>query len=321
MNRLSTKILKALIPACLYAIAASSFSASAEEYKSMIRYDRVWECFSEGNDDYNLVVKCMKFVGTEEINGKEYHKIETFRKTFPKYDTLTRTYSYENYVAGLSQHEGYLREENGVAYTLIVCKKDRLPIYDGVFDTGYGQLFIPGKNEPGQDEVIVEIPVYDFSHKQGESYYGMSFCEGNSHSCTFTVYREDNMEIDGEEYRKIWLTMYESEGNEYYSGEEFIEGIGVIEYGCLNYHELYLRPTKIWVQNYFNRLLDLDGNVIFAPHALYNIPYESLQTPDGVDIIKNPTDNSPIYDILGRRISAPTPGQLYIQGGKKHIAQ
>ena len=30
---------------------------------------------------------------------------------------------------------------------------------------------------------------------------------------------------------------------------------------------------------------------------------------------------APIYDILGRRILAPVPGQLYIQNGRKHIAR
>ena len=32
-------------------------------------------------------------------------------------------------------------------------------------------------------------------------------------------------------------------------------------------------------------------------------------------------EDAPLYDILGRRITIPAPGQLYIQGGKKHIAK
>ena len=32
-------------------------------------------------------------------------------------------------------------------------------------------------------------------------------------------------------------------------------------------------------------------------------------------------EDAPLYDILGRRIANPAPGQLYIQGGKKHIAK
>ena len=32
-------------------------------------------------------------------------------------------------------------------------------------------------------------------------------------------------------------------------------------------------------------------------------------------------EDAPLYDILGRRIANPAPGQLYIQDGKKHIAK
>ena len=296
----------------------SAFSANAEEYKSMIRYDRVWECYSDGQDS-GLVVKCMKFVGTEEINGKEYHRIETFRKTFPKYDHLDRTFSYDNYVDGLNQHEGYLREEGGVVYTLVICYLYESPEYS--FE--YGPLFIPGKNEPDDNEVIVEIPVYDFTHKNGESYSGMSFCTGISHTCAFSINRDETIEIGGEMYRKICMLPDELKGNEYWYGEEVVEGIGATTHGCLNYHELKLRPTQIWAQNYFNRLLDLNGNVVYnpKPDLAYNVEYDSFQTPDGVCIVSDSVDTAPLYDILGRRIANPAPGQLYIQDGKKHIAK
>ena len=36
--------------------------------------------------------------------------------------------------------------------------------------------------------------------------------------------------------------------------------------------------------------------------------------------VENDEDGT-IYDMLGRRIAKPAPGQLYIQGGKKHIAR
>ncbi|MDE7410131.1 MAG: hypothetical protein K2N09_08935 [Muribaculaceae bacterium] len=303
-----------------------AFSASAEEYKSMIRYDRVWECYSDGYGS-GLTVKCMRFVGAEEINGKEYHKIETFRKIFPEIDYSNNTWIHDNYVDGLHEHEGYLREENGMVYTLIVCAKDNLPVYDGRFDTAYGPLFIPGKYEPNDNEVLFEMPVYDFTIKRGELYNGMSFCKGDSHLCAFTVIRDENIDIKGEDYRKICLVSGDlTENLDYkdYNGEEIIEGIGATEYGCLNYHELNDRPAMIWAHNYFTRLLDLDGNVLYnpRPYAMFDISYESFQTPDNVEAITTSVElATPLYDILGRRIVSPAPGQLYIQGGKKHIAK
>ena len=319
MKRISTRLLQIPI---LTALSMIYFSASAEQYKSMIRYDRVWECYCDGYGP-GLTVKCMRFAGTEEINGKIYHKIETFRKTFPEIDYNANTWSHDNYVDGMHQHEGYLREENGVAYTLTICGKDNLTVYDGRFDPAYGPLFIPGKQEPNDNEVVFEIPVYDFNQKPGESYEGASFCTGVSHPCTFTVIRDEDIEINGEKYRRICLDTGEVTGNQDYYGQEVIEGIGATEYGCLNYHELYDRPTMIWAQNYFTRLLDLDGNVLYNPHPdpMFDISYGSFETPDGVDIIDNSSISAPLYDILGRRISTPAPGQLYIQDGKKHIAK
>ena len=238
MRKLFTNILRcSLVLMFVSIIQSASISASAEEYKSMIRYDRVWECISEDHDDPDLVVKCIKFVGMEEINGKAYHKISTFRKTFPKYDQSTMTYNYDNYVDGLNQHEGYLREDNGMAYTLIICRRDHLPDCLGEDDDNrYGPLYIPGKNEPEDNEVIVEIPVYDFTNKQGHSYIGMSFCMEYSVSCAFTVNRVENIEIDGEKYRKISLLPDGMEENDCWYGEEIVEGIGSIDNGCLNYH-------------------------------------------------------------------------------------
>ena len=84
-------------------------------------------------------------------------------------------------------------------------------------------------------------------------------------------------------------------------------------------------PTGMWCRNSINRVFDMDGNVIFK--CLDGCQYEDLQygpfsATDGVVSITGQTDtDAPLYDILGRRIANPAPGQLYIQGGKKHIAK
>ena len=213
--------------------------------------------------------------------------------------------------------------EDGVAYTLIVCEKDNLPVYNGIEDFHkYGPLYVPGKYEPGEDEVLIEIPVYDFTYGQGQSYVGMSFCMGDSHFSMFKVNHIENIEIDGENHRKISLLPGDDKENNYWAGEEIVEGVGAIEFGCLNYHELVSRPTMRWCQNYFNRLLDLEGNVIYGPNPYYEIQYDGFLITDDVTATDQlETIPAPIYDMMGRRISTPTAGQLYIQGGKKYIAR
>jgi hypothetical protein len=46
--------------------------------------------------------------------------------------------------------------------------------------------------------------------------------------------------------------------------------------------------------------------------------------PNGVDAIITDSDNAesaPMYDLMGRRITSPAKGQIYIQNGKKFIGQ
>ena len=81
----------------------------------------------------------------------------------------------------------------------------------------------------------------------------------------------------------------------------------------------------MWWHNEVNRVFDMDGNAIF--NAIDGISYDDLHygafgNQNTVDFLdKDCRYDDPLYDILGRRIANPAPGQLYIQGGKKHIAK
>ena len=276
------------------------FPVSAEEYKSMIRYDRVWECL---NLEGSMYIKCMKFDGTEEINGKTYHRIVTFRKS----TKLGEAYDIQDDVF---EHEGFLREDNGVVYTLIdEC----------------GKRYIPSMEAPAQNtDDLTEGILYDFNRKVGEEYEGWT-SSFDADKCLFRVISESTIDIDGETYRSIEIASIDPYEGNLMPSHIFIEGIGAAEYGCLNYHEYSAMPTGMWCRNSINRVFDMDGNVIFK--CLDGCQYEDLQygpfsATDGVVSITGQTDtDAPLYDILGRRITNPAPGQLYIQGGKKHIAK
>ncbi len=79
----------------------------------------------------------------------------------------------------------------------------------------------------------------------------------------------------------------------------------------------------MWLKNSLNRVFDIDGNIIFKNldgSQFDDLQYDSFISE--VDAINTPkAENDAMYDILGRRISSPAPGQLYIHGGKKHIAK
>ena len=59
--------------------------------------------------------------------------------------------------------------------------------------------------------------------------------------------------------------------------------------------------------------MTIDG--AFAPDF---IPIFEDETPTGIrQTDRVATPNGPMYDLQGRRISAPVRGQIYIQGGEK----
>ncbi|MBD5263483.1 MAG: hypothetical protein HDS39_05360 [Bacteroides sp.] len=309
----------AIIPAITALISA--FSANAEEYKPMIRYDRVWECYSTcDGKDYNTY-KCMRFDGTEEINGKIYHRLVTFKKRLMGYDQEKGAIVKE--MMDCYEHEGYLREEDGKVFTLIEGTDDS---FTDAWGTMSGCLYIPTDSYP-ENKGCGEYLLYDFNMEENQIYDAISFVTGGAWNNRFAVLNVSYVEIDGEECKMMYvcsedqLEYYETYDTPYSYYPGIVEGIGAIEYGCLNYHEFMDHLTRLYAHNYFTCLYDLDGNVIYPTDPEYlGYDYGSFAS------VKDMTDDTveitaPLYDILGRRIANPAPGQLYIQGGKKHIAR
>ncbi len=302
MKRISTRILLLSLLSILFSL---SFSASAEEYKSMIRYDRVWECLNLEGSHKQLYIKCMRFDGTEEIKGKTYHRLVTFKKSIP----TEEGYQIQDNVYEL---EGYMREENGMVYTLI---------------DEYGEPYIPSVEVSEQNtDNITEIVLYDFNRRVGEEYDAWTFITGGIYKCQFKVISENTIEINGETCRSIEVASIDQYDGDLMPSHTFIEGIGAGESGCLNYHEYSGQPlTKMWLKNAINRVFDIDGHLIFSclkGNQFDDLQYGPFSVTDGVaDIMVKQKPDAPCYDILGRRIANPAPGQLYIQAGKKHIAK
>ena len=88
----------------------------------------------------------------------------------------------------------------------------------------------------------------------------------------------------------------------------WVEGIGAVDdiYMALTVHEIGVRTrmTECWQGDTCLFRYDDMENYISEVRSIIG------ENPD-----------APLYDLYGRRIVAPVPGQLYIQGGKKHIAR
>ncbi|MDE6480879.1 MAG: hypothetical protein K2L45_11500 [Muribaculaceae bacterium] len=287
---------------CLVFVA--TISVKAEEYKSMIRYDRVWEHIAV-HWTHNTVYYA-KFDGAEEINGKTYHRLVSFRRSDFNYDEEGKPYVFdvdENYL----QHEGYLREEDGKVYTLITDVKRS--------DYGlHGHLYMPNGSDAHPAD-LEEMLIYDFTCKEGESYRGLVTNGYYVDEITYKVKSTEFIEIDGEQHHRLLVSPEESEWLEL----PMVEGVGIAsEYGCLTTINTDM-PTCPCMDHIFSRVLDMYGKEIYREDEdPSRIPIDFL----GVgSIAEQVGEAAPIYDLYGRRISAPVPGQLYIQGGKKYIGK
>ena len=199
-------------------------SAVSAEYKSMIRHDRVWECLSlECGDNY---IKCMKIDGSEEINGHTYYRLVSFRKTRPIYDSYAGiNVGYEIY-DNITQHEGYIREENGVVYTLV--KEWKKPEVGNPYDE-FGSHYIPQtKVSNPNPEDVCEYMLFDFNKKAGEQYDALTFLgsgdySGNAVMVRFSVLSESMIEIEGEECRSVEVACVDPYDGKLYPSHVYIE--------------------------------------------------------------------------------------------------
>ena len=309
MKRISTQF---LLLSLFSVLVAGAFSASAGEYKSMIRYDRVWEHISTHWDDRQAYH--VRFGGTEEINGKTYHRLEAFRE-------ICYTYDYDRKLKVLSvnndyyDHEGYMREEDGKVYTLVITDDSNKEYSElGLYTPDFYNL---------EGYRIEEKVLYDFTCKEGETYRGVHTGAWGT-EMDYKVTAIEHVEIDGEDHRLQRIAVYD-DWNKAWDDihDPIVEGIGIDGYGCLTTISFYSVPTCPCMDHIFNRVLSTDGRVLYsAKHDCADIPIDDFFGVNGIsETTENPESATPCYDILGRRIAQPAPGQLYIQGGKKHIAK
>ena len=300
MRNFFTLTLKSKLFLFLCLVFVATVSVKAEEYKAMIRYDRVWVHTSVYWD--NNTVYYTKFDGAEEINGKTYHPLVSFRKENYSQDEEGKSHLLD-IDANYFQHEGYLREDEGKVYTLVADV-----VHD---DYGlHGSLYIPNGSDSHPAD-LEEILLYDFTCKEGESYRGMVTNGYYVYETTYKVKSAELIEIDGEQHR--CLLVCPEEYNEYLE-LPMVEGIGIAnEYGCLTTINTCMLSCPI-KDHVFSRLLAMDGKEVYKRgEGLSGIPIVGIMA-------EKVEETAPIFDVYGRRISAPAPGQLYIQGGKKYIA-
>ncbi len=252
------KLYTFLFVACAAAMSASLPASAEETGPRLIREDRVWEYLYQenglldnpvvenGGDNYLLFR--MRFDGTCEIDGVEYHRL---RYTG---NVVKWAFSYEGDLFGYEEttndnpQEYLMREEDGKVY---------------VFNNF---------NSP-EIEGDIEILDYDFNLREGDSYrleYCIPFWKKEpiwapgieDRSSIFTVTEVDKTEIDGKNclVQKLYKSESSPDTDAVYT---IIEGIGFCESGFL---PLFVYDTRVCTDamNYtLNRVYNAEGDIIY----------------------------------------------------------
>ena len=280
-------------------------TVSADEYKPMIRQDRVWLCTSHELGENTA--KYINFKDSKVIMDKTYTRVSTIKKVTWDFG-MTNIRIEEN----IDETEAWMREENGKVYLLLDGWE---PDPDMNSDSSTGPY---------------EGLLYDFNAEVGSSYEGISqyrrfindpgrYCEGSYHVSSV------GMETVGDEEVKCWNVGFRPAQDDTYMGSyPIVEGIGIVDYGGLFYLETFDHTLGNNSYNDFGCYMDLDDNILYPKDYNKELPGGGLSSSVGVvgiEADKLAEADAPRYDILGRRIAEPVPGQLYIQSGKKHIAK
>lgn len=242
-------------------------------YKSFIREDRVWEYFSTDHD-YTFTGHCSlyrwQFIGTEEYEGKTYHRLMRTRLT-----TWEDPHDGTNNIRDL--------KVDTVQAPVALMREDK------------GKVYVLEKEEPAQAaEFSEESPVLcqkpALTVKAGEERMIYDFSLNPGDTLTYPWYPYDewiaNMpfEMDSISYKYyisptsnfIWREFHFTPAEEYWSKFSYSDIAGNTGRGDLIFVNLGPFPTCDCGHTAFNNLYDLEGNIL--------VQGENRRTPQaGID--------------------------------------
>ena len=278
----------------------SDSGTAGEEYRPMIREDRIWEYLQTDSEygpygslrkDNNTLLR-MRFNGTKELNGKEYHRLAYCG------DRVSWT-ECTDHVSGISfcSHDTvtapnddatvwYLREEPGKVFILFP--------YDTYKDFA-GNGYNAGKGE--------EVLLYDFTLADGEAFTGF-WSSGNLEGglIDYPVRRVDPVEVAGGECRTFGVTdAFQGACR----GYRFAEEAGCLSCGTLAApYPLERRSGFTTSDCRLRRIYDAEGNVLYKDDSDFWAAEESEYVPmlkegrvwvwNAVDLSRQ-RDDIPVY--------------------------
>lgn len=272
------KILVVVIVTTLLSLPGSA------QYGKTVCEGRTWDYrMYNGSPWYGPVIEVWSgyhFGGTRTIDNREY---AVFRDGDDKTIAL-------------------MREEAGKVYLYA-------PDPDEEASVGYSLSIMDYTDLDNPERVTGDVLVYDFTLQPGDVYVCPCFDDyGNQDYANlekFEIRSTSTFEFQGERYS---IQEFELLRDPLYTVFKVIEGAGNPN-GMLPFPQIVnIVPglNNIWYD--LLRVTDADGGVL----------YENKELLAGVAGVPAASEeDSTIYDILGRRVTAPEAGHIYIRDGRK----
>ena len=274
-------------------------------YVPTIREDRVWCYWGHRGPNYDDLLHHIHFPGTVEVGGKTYRKGILFKTV--KYDYVVDQNAYtvaEETDRSVTMY--YLREEDGKIYQLQHSD-----------DTGYPYRVTGSLPENLNPDDYCEGILYDWSLMEGDVFVPEIDCDGGYYGDMVVEYG-DNITVDGEECRVMGFSSFPPFSvNEY----PFIEGIGCTFNGTVGHYYFDMlaggggSDSVPEIDSYLKCVYNGEGKLIYG---------EEVKLADGVnDIITDKADDTEaqVYDLMGRRVTNPLPGSVYVRNGRKFVGK
>jgi len=303
--------------------------AAEETYVPMIREGRVWEYVAQywHPGENGLVYHLMRFNGTAEVNGEEYHYFELYKSRYHK-DVTYEDGSY-GYEFSKEEDRGYpkflLREEPGKVYILTALPEEENDCEHIVHIKNDSELETVLENH--SNKAYGEYLLYDFTLKEGDARMMPIWDDINLNIKYFALLKTP-MTVGGESCR-VMSFMFSDEDESFKSewsqsdGNvvfKMIEGIGIDRNGCLPRFCTSLLAAMFQDESYLpddgsflSCVYDSEGKIIYPMSHV------------GIDNITDTQDSAPqsgvIYDLMGRRVERVQPGSVYVRDGKKFVGR
>lgn len=248
----------------------------------------------------------------------EYEVIDASSST-----TIYQTFALEKevtingktYLPFVNQDTGetfFLRQDDRKCFVLIT--EDFLQKFEIPWDLND----IPSLSLP---EVNEEILIWDFSAQVAEvypfcgmvSWYPISDINPKYAVCTMEVVSQEIIEVNGRPYSKQGLKLTHLDFS-YFPSLQIVEGIGGLQgylFGPWQNEFALDCGHEGWIN--LQKVCNPEGEVIFTNR--------DFNGNAGIDSVDTDDMNNQIFDLSGKRIDKPQPGQIYIRNGKRLIAR